>query len=53
MTKLHDDSNNGYNIFHNPKCKMTLFANRSILESALQLKVSFSLFQISNLGNIV
>ena len=32
-----------YSIFHNPKCKMTLFENSSILESALQPKVSFSL----------
>ena len=46
-----------YNIIHNPKCKITLFEDRSILESALQLKVSFSLAvlpsQISTVGDIV
>ena len=31
-----------HDIFHNPKCKITLFENRSILESTLRLKVSFS-----------
>ena len=32
-----------YKIFHNLKCKMTLFEDHSILESALRLKVSSSL----------